>query len=74
MTFATTRVKQAFIEAGTPLTLTEIRTKTELASNKISMILAHFNKMGMIQKEMVVRDQKGRKNVWLYTFTEKVKS
>jgi hypothetical protein len=71
MANATRNVRAIFEAAQCPLTLTDIKlAMPELKSNQISMSLCYFMRKGDVTRTQVPNEQsKGRKNVWLYTYT-----
>jgi predicted transcriptional regulator len=62
-------VRNVFISAKAPLTLSDIASKTELKSPEISMALCYLMKNRYLTREQVANDSgKGRKNVWQYKY------
>ena len=66
---AATTVRNAFIGAEKPMTLSEIATKTNLKASEISMALCHLRKNRYLSRELIANAAgKGRKNVWQYQY------
>lgn len=70
MANATAKLRATFILYGNGLTLTDIRAKTGLKSNEISMALCHLRKMNHVERDQVENTGKGRKQVWVYSYTK----
>jgi len=68
MANAAIKVRQAFIDANEPLTLAQIRIKTELRSSEVSMALCYLKKLRHLTRELVSGTGAGRKAIWQYTY------
>jgi hypothetical protein len=71
MANATRNVRAIFDAAQCSLTLTDIKlAMPELKSNQISMALCYFIRKGELVRKQVPNEQsKGRRNVWLYSYS-----
>lgn len=65
---ALTTVRKIFIDSETPLTLTEIASKSNLKAPEISMALCHLRQHRYVTREQVANSGKGRKEVWQYEY------
>lgn len=70
MANAAKKVRATFIIHGNGLTLAQIKEKAELKGSEVSMALCHLRKMGHITREQIPNTGKGRKTVWVYTYTK----
>lgn len=68
-TNALVKVREAFVSAEKPLTLSEIRETTKLASSSISMALCHLRRQRYVTRELIANEtQRARKTVWSYSY------
>lgn len=66
---AVVQVRNAFIDADKPMTLTEVAVITNLKASDVSMALCHLKKNRYLSRELVENTvSKGRKNVWKYKY------
>ena len=66
---AASKVRAAFIQEQTPLTLFDIALKTNLKSPQISMALCYLLRQRYLSRILVNNPHnKGRKEVWLYEY------
>lgn len=70
MANAATKVRKAFLDAETPLTLSQIKAVTNLKASEISMALCYLRKWRYVTRDLARSESSGRKNVWLYTYFE----
>jgi len=70
MANAAIRVRDVFRAAQQPLTLADVNNALpDLKASQISMALCYFRKQRYVTREQVKNEKnKGRKQVWLYTF------
>lgn len=70
MANAAIRVRDVFRSAKQPLTLADINNALpDLKPSQVSMALCYFRKQRYLTREQVANEKnKGRKQVWLYTF------
>lgn len=70
MANAARKVREIFLAESKPLTLRDIRSAVpELKASQISMSLCYFMRQRYMTREQIPNERnKGRKNVWLYTF------
>ena len=69
MANAAKKVRATFILYGNGLSLSDIKAKTGLKSSEISMALCHLRKMGDLDRSQTTNTGKGRKTIWVYTYT-----
>ena len=67
---AVTKIKQAFINADKPLTITELRTiYPELKSSQISMSLCYLMRARWLTREQTESGiKRGHQMIWRYTY------
>ncbi len=72
MANAVIRIREVFKQAQQPLTMADINVALpDLKASQISMALCYFRKQRYVSREQVKNEKdKGRKQVWLYTFHE----
>lgn len=72
MSNAVRKVRDVFRAAQCPLTLVEINeAMPELKPNQISMALCYFLKQRYVTRKQVKNENtKGRRNIWMYTYSE----
>lgn len=72
MANAAIRVRDVFKAAQQPLTLSDVNIALpDLKASQISMALCYFRKQRYVSREQIKNEKnKGRKQVWLYTFHE----
>lgn len=68
MANAATKVRNAFIDAEHPLTLSQIKDVTQLKASEISMALCYLRKWRYVTRDLTRSASSGRKNVWIYTY------
>lgn len=70
MANAAVRVRDVFKAAQQPLTLADINNALpDLKPSQVSMALCYFRKQRYVSRKQVKNEKnKGRKQVWLYTF------
>jgi uncharacterized protein (DUF433 family) len=70
MSNAAVRVRDVFKAAQQPLTLADINNALpDLKPSQVSMALCYFRKQRYVSREQIKNEKnKGRKQVWLYTF------
>lgn len=74
-TGAVPKIKQVFVEANKPLSLTDIRfALPELKSSQISSLLCYLMRQNKVTREKIDNPlQKRRKSVWQYTYQDTTK-
>jgi len=66
---ALVEVRKAFVDAGKPMTVTDLIEITNLKASKISMALCHLKKHKYLSRKQVERKAKmGRRVVWEYQY------
>lgn len=68
MANAANTVHSFFKTSDKPLTLNEIKSATELRANEISMALCYLRRQGYLTRELAPNSNKGRKQIWQYTY------
>lgn len=69
MANAATKVRTAFLEANTPLTLAKIKAATGLKSSEVSMALNYLMRYRWLSREFVENTEPtNRFKVWEYTY------
>jgi predicted transcriptional regulator len=65
---AASQVRNVFIEAQKPMTLSEIAQITDLKAPQISMALCYLRRQKYLTRELIANTGKGRKNIWQYEY------
>lgn len=69
MANASSKVREVFLSANKPLTLTDIKQlEPSLQGNEISMALCYLRRGRWLTRERIDNKNQGRKTVWLYHY------
>ena len=69
MANAANKVKEVFISANKPLTLTQIKElQPSLHGSEVSMALCYLRRQRWLTREKIDNPNEGRNTVWLYRY------